>query len=820
MAAATSLPEGERPGSLLANEEYLDFTREPFDAMEYANFIADAPEGSLYHGMDLPTALTKLSFNLDHLNKQIFEQVTHHYEDLIHQVTELDQLDSVMVRVQAGMASLNKSFDRLRVSVQQPYEQIRIRTLQVERLQATSELLRSTSRFLHLVRRMNAHMFGGDKEYSSAASSVCELESLLADCDIRGIDAIDAEIAGIDAVKKQLLSEGNRLIENGMTSQNQSEISAGLQIFHNLGSLGSKLVEVVDHLISDLSAAIQECLDVQLINQDSTVASAPSTGVRRVTEPGTVNPSAWSSALWSRLESLFDKIYISSVKIYLLERVLSRKRDAITQISFLKTVSERFDGDIFHYYWRSLAASMEREFRLSTKSSQNLQNALQNGYPKLLRLLHDLLLRIDVANGGIKGQGYIDSPEFALLSQTLHSFEASYLSRSLTRLLEPIQQAFPERLGSTPLVGVAVTGGSSKQVPSRDDIERLMRVVSSELEATKFDTRLLKLVGKNVSKALNLYIKKSELWSVKDSNAFSITGLITATQAQILNAEIANCLYALKEGLWAVVMSEYTEPGLLDIVGETVEETHALFQGIVGPLLIAVMRDIEGIIMKIHKEDFSKIVASSGLGRSESSVGTYIIELSNKIRWIQRELFARYQCGEERQDWMRLVGKRTVEFFLRHASIVPIASEPGKLRLAGDLTQLEFALNQWFSGTGMRLETDIGDCYRALKAFKPLLFLDLGQISTSKPISAIPPILLVHHLFTRAHPLIPLPTVFCHWSEQQYSEWLDAQEPKQAILLLEKCLGQYVDEANRKGEKEYCVVYPAIRMVINSALEA
>jgi hypothetical protein len=47
-------------------------------------------------------------------------------------------------------------------------------------------------------------------------------------------------------------------------------------------------------------------------------------------------------------------------------------------------------------------------------------------------------------------------------------------------------------------------------------------------------------------------------------------------------------------------------------------------------------------------------------------------------------------------------------------------SEEGKLKLAGEMTQLEFALSQWCNGLGLKLETDpeIQHSYKVYKAFK------------------------------------------------------------------------------------------------------
>jgi hypothetical protein len=79
----------------------------------------------------------------------------------------------------------------------------------------------------------------------------------------------------------------------------------------------------------------------------------------------------------------------------------------------------------------------------------------------------------------------------------------------------------------------------------------------------------------------------------------------------------------------------------------------------------------------------------------------------------------------------------------------------------------------------------------------------------------LPPIIVLHHLFVRAFPVISLPPWHFNWNESQYSDWLDAN-PNGAIQMMEKCLDIYAEEIKRRGEKEYCIEYPIIRNYLNS----
>ncbi|RKO88423.1 Golgi transport complex subunit 5-domain-containing protein, partial [Blyttiomyces helicus] len=621
--------------------EYKEFAiLEQFDPQQYANSIIQ-PTSQSFSGGDVSTALAKLSFAIDHLNAYIKLQVTTHYEDLLHQVTGLSHLESFLQNVKDGIDSLNSSFERVRAKIRDPYLAIQACTLQLDRIQAASEVLRRVMRFLYLVRRLDTQLPGGEKDLPKAALSINELESILQESDLSGIEVVDAEIQTIADAKRQIAAEAEKLLDVGMSTQNQTDVAAGLQVFHNLGQMASTTQARVDGMLETIARETHVALDVASLNKEVKGKSnaAPSQGgVRRVNEPTTAQQNAivWASLLWTRIERLMDVMYENAVKVYLLEKVLARKRDLVTHVPFLDEVVKNMDGNIVSYFSRILAHSFERELRLATKSSSFLQQVLQNGYPKLLRLFHDYFSRV----AGISGEPgrRSDSPESALLLRTIASFETAYLSRSLSRLLDPINVAFAFKAGP-----------GARTLPLKDDIDKLIRVITSEVEVAKFDSNLLKRVAKNVAKALDMYAVKAEQISATDSNAYQVTGSGTATQSQLLNIEIANCLWWLQESAWKA-LEEHVESGEFDAVNEALENMSRLLQGIVEPLLTAMTRELETAILHIHREEnYIRQYTPGSRGSPtrppppESGTSTYVLELASKIRWMQRELLSRFQ---------------------------------------------------------------------------------------------------------------------------------------------------------------------------------
>ncbi|KAI8813141.1 Golgi transport complex subunit 5-domain-containing protein [Cladochytrium replicatum] len=784
--------EAQWVDSILSQPEYKDFAADSFDARAYTNLVARAPIGNPYHGLDVSTVLARVSFSVDHLNKKIQELVAANYEELVQEITGLQSMDNVLHRVSESVAIVNNALERIKAKIKEPYEEIQRKTVQLERVQAASELLRKLSRFLYLVRRLDTEVSRGEPELSKVALTIYELESIWAGSDLSGIEVVERELPHIAQVKLSTIQQAETLFGRGMDTQTQEDIAAGLQVFHNLHMLASKTQEIVAGMVEFVGKAMRDPFTASTYDS-----------VQGTNDPSGLNNAEAAQILWTKLEKTMDVMYEESRKVYLLERVLSRKKDPTTQVLFMNIVVKSTNLRMTEYFWRALSATFERELRSGTKGSPFLQQTLQNSYPKLLRLFHDTLSRSSV----LTGPSEINS-DGALLLRSIASFESVYHSKSLGRMLDSVNMAFPERL----------TGGlSGRHNPTRDDIDKILRTISSELDVAKFEGNLLRAIGKNAQRAINTFVAKCESLIGADSTAYQVSGSGPATPAQVVNLELINCSWFFQDGLWKII-SDCPDGPVVDTLTDALKLVCKLVQSVAEPLMWSLTKELELIIVKIHKEDYGRGAKGSPTKAAEPASSQYMIELSHRLRWMQRELLSRLHCGDDSKQWIRSIGQRVVTVFLRHASIVRPLSESGKLKLASDMTQLEFALSQWFSGTGMKLETALAESYKALRGFRPLLFLDLSQLASAHHTAALPPIVLAHHLFVRGYPTLQLPTSAFNWTELQYSEWLDIHTNLEGLALLERCLDAYVDEVKRKGEKEFVVEYPTLRATVKSAM--
>ncbi|KAJ1561920.1 Conserved oligomeric Golgi complex subunit, partial [Cladochytrium tenue] len=598
---------------------YRDFTRDDFDPAEYANTIVQGAES--HHRMDISTALGKLSFNVDHLNKQLRDQVATHYEDLLEQVTKLGRLERALLSVKDSSGTLKASFERVKANVKEGYKQVEAQSTELERIQQSTEILRRVRRFFSLAKRITAAISEPeDSGLSKAAITISDIEDLVSESDFSGIDAVEAEWPQIVAAKAAVIARGEALLQKGLDAQNQADVAAGLQVFHNLGQAAEQAKKVVD---SKIQAMVESC------------------------------------------KSAFDP------------------------------------------------ATLGREIKAST----HFQQMLQVGYPKFLRLFQDFSSRFVTASpttGGSSGSTpEASGSDSSVLLKSLSVFETAYLRESFSRLLDPINLAFPDR----PLGGIRPT-------PSRDDVDKILRACSRELEISKFDAMLSKAVARNVSKAINMYAVRCEQIAATDASAYPTLGVASAPASLVLNVEIVNCLWHLADGLWKL-RDDFDSEDVSRTLEDATEQLHRLIFNIIEPILSHIVREVEGSILKIHSEDFlrtgsaSKAPPRGGVQQQqEGGIGAYVLEVGAKLRWAMREIISKLQCGDDTKDWVQSIGVRILNFFVQQASLVrPLGGDAGKLRLTSDMTQLEFALTQWTSGVGLKMEVAMGDAYKALRAF-------------------------------------------------------------------------------------------------------
>ncbi|KAH8119187.1 hypothetical protein DFH11DRAFT_1874064 [Phellopilus nigrolimitatus] len=556
--------------------------------------------------------------------------------------------------------------------------------------------------------------------------------------------------------RSKITSEMEMMVVTGLATLNRSLLASSLQTSHNLRVLPNLVQFLLSDLTDSVDQRIRTTFDISRISKevnakDSAPASHGLLYRSRVrTEPTNVTAPQWTAALWSRLEGLIEELADCCIKVYTLEKVLQLKKDTVTQTNFMDEAMKVLENKPSATFWTVLARTLERQCKDAARSSTFMQQTL----------MHTDTIYTQERQ----------SPETILILRALSVFEQSYLQRSANRLNEVVAQS---------------VAGGARSPPAMGEGIGIARTAANELDSAKFDPLLVKAVAKNVQTSLELLLTRLEPLVVRDRWATSLLGPVSTPQ-QAQNAQVATCLYHCATRL-STLEGEYSE-SVTAILQPSIKEIRRSYDRIVDPLLVAIRRELGAIVGKLRKLDLGKAPdASAGMG----GPSTYMKDLVDKLTFIKTEVLAKFNVGDAARVWVSTIVKNVIRSFVLNASIAKPLGEGGKLQLTGDMTEMEFALGAFMveggsqSKRGFKLDV-IGDDYRALRAMRPLLFLDNSMLASPENTLGLPPLIVLHHILVRSP--LPLPHSLHGWSESEYVRWVDEHSEEEALTLVDGVL--------------------------------
>uniref|UniRef100_A0A674AXY1 Conserved oligomeric Golgi complex subunit 5 n=1 Tax=Salmo trutta TaxID=8032 RepID=A0A674AXY1_SALTR len=773
---------------------YADFLIEDFDVKTYT-------AQAIHHAV-IAEQLAKLAQGISQLDKELHSQVVARHEELLAQATGIESLEG------NTPFTLNLLFvfsRRIRTKIVDPYNKIVARTAQLARLQVACDLLRRIIRILYLSKRLQGQLQGGSREITKAAQSLNELDYLSQGVDLSGIDVIENDLLLISRARLEVENQAKRLLEQGMEIQNPTQVGTALQVFYNLGSLRETISGVVEGYRTTIQDNVTTALDIKGLTQ-------PTGAPGRAAMPTPGNTAAFRAALWTNLEKLMDQICAACGQVQHLQKVLTKKRDPVTHVCFISEIIKDGQPDILYTFWSDVTHTLSVEFQRATAASSFLKQALEGEYPKLLRLYNDLWRRLQQYSSSI--QGVISSsagldtamdlptteidnqdlftqtkhdydPEKAL-KDSLQPYEAAYLSKSLSRLFDPINLVFP-------------MGG--RNPPSHDELDSIIKTITSELNVASVDTSLTLAVAKNAAKTVQLFCVKSEQLLSTQGDASQVIGPLTEGQRR--NMAVVNSLYRLHQ---AVAKVTHTLKRSHTHTHHITLGVQALMASAVQPLLLSVSDSIEAIIITMHQEDFS--------GLPDVPCSLYMRELQGFVGRVMADYFRHFQCVDFIYDNTESIAQRCITLFIRHASLLRPLGEGGKMRLAADFAQMELAVAPL-----CRRVSELGKPYRLLRSFRPLLFQNSELIASSPAVGdLIPYSTLLHFLFTRAPSELKSPHQRAEWSIARYSQWLDDHpSERDRLTLIRGALEAYMQSVKARQGKEFAPVYPIMVQLLQRA---
>uniref|UniRef100_T1IMS2 Conserved oligomeric Golgi complex subunit 5 n=1 Tax=Strigamia maritima TaxID=126957 RepID=T1IMS2_STRMM len=753
------------------------------------NFASQSLQGALVSEL-----LPKLASGIALLDKELLNHVSTHYEDLLSQATGIETLEGVLSMMHVRIQNLLSAVERLKMKLFEPYKKISSHTAMLARLQTVCDLLRQIVRVIYLTKRLHGQLQAGPQEITKVAQSLSELDCILKTGNLDGMEAIEKEQQLIRQSRKEVERQAELMLNRGIETPNQSQIAIALQVFHNLGLLERTVRKTIENLQNQLTDAVKDALSLRNLSESKAFKGGPG----RSSLPSVGSTVAFRANLWTNMEKLTNQIYLCCSRALHLQKVLVKKRDPLSQICFMEELINVGGDNILPVFWQFVTRILKEEFNNAAIESTAIKQAFEGEYPKLLRNFADLWKKLQHLTSN--SQQEMDElsnefdPELALRS-TLHQFEQAYLSRSLSRLFDPINIVF----------------GSEGATPRAEDVNEITRIVSSELGFALVDAELYKTVAKNVAKTVNLFAVKWEQMVCTDGEASQV--ICPVTPGQKLNVEIVNLLNYFNTQMKLVVSSLVNPPpAACEIILHSLDSTTALMASITHPLIKSIRESIEDVILTMHNEDYSTNSTNSTIS---APCSLYMKELEQFIIRAHSQYLCQFEADDFTVTLLHPLAARSIDFLVRHMTQVRPLGSYGKMRLASDLAQMELAISPL-----CRRVSELGKSYRLLRCLKTLLFQNAEHIQFSPSLpDIIPYSTVLNFLFSKAPNEMLSPHQNAHWSIARYSQWLDEHTEKEALHLIQGTLEAYARSVKERREKEYSSVYPIMLHLLQKGLE-
>ncbi|THV06795.1 hypothetical protein K435DRAFT_711109 [Dendrothele bispora CBS 962.96] len=800
---------------------------------------------------DISLAISKLSFAIDDVSKQIRNLVTAHHEDLLSQAASAGQLSGSLTSVRTRLNDLDSSVDKLRVKISEPYQSLQANVSRLRKFQQAAEILRRTSRFVVLARRLQAQTIEMDSQetqptlrrpsqsrsdsttsitglldpedekertIAKAALSIAELMALLdgesndrnapteseipvsdssehltpTKFHLRSIQAVAAHIPFIEEARTKVTNEMESMVMAGLTTLNQSLLASSLQTAYNLRILP----DLVQGLVSDLAQAVEDRIrgtfdlnkiSKEALGKDGGVPQTPSTTLYK--SRVRTEPTSSTAPQWAA--ALWTG----------LEKMIEDLADCCVKVYTLEKVLKLKRDTISQTLFLDEAMTL-----LENKPSAAFWTSLSRSLEKCTRdsSKSSTFLQQTLSSGYPRFLRLFHEffAKIAVHTDTVYihtqqSPETVLVIRSLSTFESLYLSRSSNKLNEA--VGQTFAGGS-RIPPGVTDGVNIARAIANELDSAKFDPLLVRAVAKNVVSNLDMMISRMDGLIVRDRSAVLFSGS-SASPSQILNGSLASCLYHCH--LRLSKLSEEHSEAVIQIIAPSIEKVRKIYDRLVDPLLTAIRRELGSIIARLHRIDFGKTSdPMTGMGGSSF----YMKDLVDKLSFIKNEILNKFAVGDDTQKWVLSIVKYVLRTFVLHVSITKPLSESGKLQLTTDMTELEFALNS-FLGDGSktsRVSLDIvGEEYRVLRAMRPLLFLDNTQLALPTHTSSVPTLIVLHHILVRSP--LPLPHTLHGWQEAEYVRWVDEHSEEEARTLVEGGLTHWekTEGGDDKGGSEY-----------------
>ncbi|DBA86122.1 hypothetical protein WJX77_008098 [Trebouxia sp. C0004] len=748
-------------GNLQDDAAYTPFLQDSFDATEFAS-------NALAGSHTTAQAQTRmLQDRIQGLQLSLREEVLHRRPEVLQQAAQLRDSETAMQGINLAVETVQSALQRAKALIMEPYSQLQLEAQQLRNLHSTVEMLRHVIQRLKLVAKLKQQIdtkSGGYQDLAKSAKLLADIDTIGSEADLAGIDVIEADSEFLHSTWQDVQGQAEVALQRGIETLSQAEVGSALQVYFNLGLLRKAVSDLLDHHTRQFGSSIKDILDPKKLSVGAGSPASTPEGSR----PGHGHATTkWQEHLWQKLGVLMERLRVSIVAVWHMQRVLAKKRDPLTHVLFIDECLDEKSPMPSEHLWTSLTTLLMEGLAVAAAPVKGgfIREALTTQYPRLAALLEEIFRRV-VHDTDVKGvMPAVTAEQQAELIDTAAPFQNAYLGASLTRMSDAVTAAFP---------------GTSRTLTSSAELQKCIARMHDEVRVVADSPRLSALTAKTVGKALQLMAEKAEYMTFAGPEMRQVGG--PSSSGQQRNMRLCSQLQEVHRSL--LTLLPRLQPPAAAALMAPLQAVQAVAIEAVMPIFKAMVEAAEEIILRLHIEGFA-----DGGQQGMTQASAYMQALITHLTHCRAEYLSQFHPAPSPQvpsfvsALTERMACRVLVFFVRHASLVRPLSNEGKLRLAKDMGELEAGVGQ-----SVYPLDHLGLPFNMLRAFRRLLFLDTAEVMGSPLVRELPAIVVLHHLYSRAPAELQSPHVRQSFTPAQYSLWLDQHSMSEALKFIKGAL--------------------------------
>eukprot|EP00158_Paraphelidium_tribonemae_P008470 Partr_v1_DN28586_c0_g1_i1_m73181 putative Component of oligomeric golgi complex 5 len=722
---------------------------------EAADFDTRAVVERMLVTSDITASLSRLHFSHANLQRQIKDHVTAHHESLLQApLAGIAELERVQTAVQKDVAELTGAHAALKAKVSTPYLRYCELLRDLEVTQARCRAVRQVQVMQSLVKKLNHGLECGD--FAVASRAVLKLESLCTP-DIDESAVVKGIRERFSRLRVSLMQSLSDCLKAAVHSKSTVDIRMCLDTFKLLSSMDETLKSILNGAKQTVSSHVRDLLDLNALARKA-VADDPSLQ----TAAGSISLSNLSKVFWNRIIPAFDTVFELVADMYGISQALLSYQHGAESVGLQPWV------ELFEH----IIAVFTKDIATANSATPAMLQIMQgSGYHRLLRLIADW-------NGKLEAQfQHGDKVRFLEFMRRFlgcfAQFETAYLSRSLSRMFEPINSVF---------------GANVRIVPSVTEIANISKVISAELDMAKFDAGLHALILKNAAKAVQLFFAKIETLLDNDKASFE---LFAPSAGLTKNLDLCNIIGNFLDSMG----QHYTDESPLK---PALDDGEALFDLVFKPMF----RNGASSLIPLMLHLFSD---AGIIDRKQTS----LTDLEKLLFVMRKEVLNRLTNLKYVGPWVLALLQRIVILYTRVCSLIKPNSPAITSKMISDADKVIQCIRDVAKSAQMNLLT-LSDSVADLEFFKKLSVMSLQEINSQTISRPAHLAMTAHMLFSRGPEDLKHPHNCFAMTKSEYIEWMDAHTFIEWKSMIEQSVNIYIGVADAKGDKEYAQEYVAI----------